>query len=340
MSKVDVEALRRRYSQWAASPAMRVIRTALVVAALGIMAWSLIAAARDLHERAATVDFLWASIGFLFVLAASLLGSAVWWTMLRAFQVHTPWRQGIVIHMTSNVAKYIPGYGWHYVSKGYFLQESAPAAAVFWVILCELLLLLSSGAALGLAATALYALPILGYPVSPLLSWLLVLLLLGATIGGMIFIEQRLVSSGAASPTWRHRIEMSTYASAAWLLGGIGWLAFAAAAYLFNIALDGSSAITYPQSLMALTFSGIISILVIFVPAGLGVREVTMAALLAPAAPLALGVTVSVFLRLAVIVSELLQLGLVLFWSKHWPEKLKTTLFLKKQGRNTPNGLL
>lgn len=340
MSNLNLAALRQRYSRWATSPAARLLRIALVTAALGLMAWSLIAAIRDLHARGATVDLRLAGVGFLYVLVASLLGSAVWRAMLRAFHLPTPWRQGIVIHMASNVAKYIPGYGWHYVSKGYFLQESAATGAVFWVILSELLIVLSSGAVLGLAATGLYSLPILGYTLPPLLCWLLVLLLLGATLGWTIFVHQRLVASGVARATWRQRLDLIVYTGAAWLLAGLGWLAFAAAIRLFVMALDSSLTITYPQSLMALTFASIVSMLVIFVPAGLGVREVTLAALLAPAVPLALGVTVSILLRFAVIVSELLQLGLVLFWAKHWPENLRTTLFLEKQAKNTPNGLL
>ncbi len=340
MSNLNLAALRQRYSRWATSPAARVLRIALVAAALGLMAWSLIAATRDLHARGTTVDLHLAGVGFLSVLVASLLGSAVWWTMLRAFHLRTPWRQSIVIHMTSNVAKYIPGYGWHYVSKGYFLQESAATAAVFWVILSELLIVLSSGAVLGLAATGLYALPILGYTIAPAFIWLSTLVLLSATLGWTIFVHQRLVASDAASPTWRQRIGLVAYSGVAWLLAGLGWLAFAAAIYLFIMALDGSLTVTYPHSLMALTFASIVSILVVFVPAGLGVREVTLAALLAPATPLAFGVTVSILLRFAVVVSELLQLGLVLFWTKHWPENLKTTLFLEKQAKNTPNGLL
>jgi uncharacterized membrane protein YbhN (UPF0104 family) len=340
MSNLNLTALRQRYGRWATSPAARLLRIALVAAALGLMAWSLIAATRDLHARGDTVDLHLAGIGFLYVLVASLLGSAVWWTMLRAFQLRTPWRQSIVIHMASNVAKYIPGYGWHYVSKGYFLQESAATTAVFWVIVSELLIVLSSGAVLGLAATGLYALPILGRSLSPFLIWALVLVLLGGTIAWTIFVHRRLVASSAVGHTWRQRVGAVAYSGIAWLLAALGWLAFAAAIHLFIMALDSSLTVTYPQSLMALTFASIVSMLVIFVPAGLGVREVTLAALLAPAVPLALGVTVSILLRFAVVVSELLQLGLVLFWTKHWPENLRTTLFLEKQAKNTPNGLL
>jgi len=334
-----LERLRLLYRRWAASPLARALRTLLVVAALAIMGWSLLIGVRDLQARAAPVDVRLAGIGFAGVLLASLLGSAVWFALLCAFRLRTPWRQSIVIHMTSNVAKYIPGYGWHYVSKGYFLQETARPEAVFLVIFSELVVVLSSGAVLGLAAAAHYALPILGYTLAPWAAWLLILTLLGAAAGWLSFVYRRLAAGGGAHP-WRDRAQTSFWAAAAWLLGGIGWLAFAAGLHLFVLALDSALAITYPLSVLALTFSSIVSILVIFVPAGLGVREVTMAALLAPAVPPALGVTISILLRLAVIVSELLQLGLVLFWAQHWPQNLKNTIFLEKQRGNTPNGLL
>lgn len=332
--------LRLLYRRWAASPLARALRVLLVVAALAIMAWSLLIGVRDLQARAAPVDMRLAGIGFGGVLLASLLGSAVWFALLGAFRLRTPWRQSIVIHMTSNVAKYIPGYGWHYVSKGYFLRETARPEAVFLVIFSELVVVLSSGAVLGLAAAAGYALPILGYTLAPWGAWLLILTLLGATVGWLAFVYRRLAAGGVSAHPWRDRAQTACWATAAWLLGGVGWLAFAAGLHLFVLALDNTLAITYPLSVLALTFSSIVSILVIFVPAGLGVREVTMAALLAPAVPPALGVTISILLRLAVIVSELLQLGLVLFWAQHWPKNLKNTLFLEKQRENTPNGLL
>ncbi len=335
----NLQSLKSFYRRLATSLVMRAVRVLLLLAALGFMAWSLVLGTRDLRERAATLDLGMLTLGLVFVLIASLLGNVVWYSIVRAFDLSRTWRATVVIHMTSNAAKYIPGYGWHYVSKGYFLGEINPQKQrVTLVIISELLVLLSSGAILGLFVTLTYSLS----PLDRLIPsyWLITLLTVvsAAMIGWFSFVYRHSFMTNSNDKRWQLRTIF--WSVAAWVAAAVGWLSFAGATLMFIMALNHSATTTYAESLMALTFSSIVSLLVIFVPAGLGVREATMAALLAPSLTLSLGVTTSIMLRLAVIVCELLQLGLVFLWSKHWPQNLRKILLPEENPQNTPNEVL
>jgi hypothetical protein len=206
------------------------------------------------------------------------------------------------------------------------------------IIISELLVLMNSGAILGLFATLTYSLAPLGRSIPDYWLVALILLISIATIAWFGFVHHQVSLTNPNGKRWQIQARMIFWSGAAWMLAAVGWLAFAAATLIFIMALDHSATTTYAESLMALTFSSIVSLLVIFVPAGLGVREATMAALLAPSLPLSLGVTISIMLRLAVIVCELLQLGLVFLWSKHWPQNLRRMLLPEENQQNTPNG--
>ena len=76
----------------------------------------------------------------------------------------------------------------------------------------------------------------------------------------------------------------------------------------------------FPQHAVALVVSSIVGILVIVVPAGLGVREATLAWLLADTLPIEIGVIVSILIRLGIVVGELFAFGGV-FWVRRFRSK-------------------
>lgn len=341
MKRFNIQGLSSFYQRLAKSALARIAKVLLVLAALGFMVWSLSLGIRDLHSRSATLNFGLLMLGLGFVLIASILGSAVWYSIVRAFGLSRTWRHTIVMHMTSNAAKYIPGYGWHYVSKGYFLGENSDRKQkVMLVIVSELLVLMNSGAILGLFATLTHSLAPLGRSIPDYWLVALIVLTIIAMVAWFDFVHHQFFSANPNGKRWQIQVQMIFWSSTAWMLAAVGWLAFAVATLIFILALDHSATTTYAESLMALTFSSIVSLLVIFVPAGLGVREATMAALLAPSLSLSLGVTISIILRLTVVICELLQLGLVLLWSKHWPQNMKRMFLPEEHKQNTPNGVL
>ncbi len=81
----------------------------------------------------------------------------------------------------------------------------------------------------------------------------------------------------------------------------IGWLLYAVSTWYFARALYPVPLDGLWQCLFALTVGGVVSLLVIVVPVGLGVREATMSLLLVGLLPLSLAVVVSIVTRLSVV---------------------------------------
>ena len=86
----------------------------------------------------------------------------------------------------------------------------------------------------------------------------------------------------------------------------------------FVLTIDpGSWYIDFSQSLFALIASGIVSILIVIIPSGLGVREATLAALLTGLLTFEIATVVSILMRLSVIISELMGLSLLPYLIKN-----------------------
>ncbi len=299
--------------------ALRVVGYGLMAAALLFIALILINSWQQIQPHLATMDvrlLLWAQ---LCTLIAYGLGAGLWLAVLRAFGIGVSWQWGVMTHLIANATKYIPGYGWQYVSKGYLLREQGKRPReITGILLTEVVLLLSSGMVAALLAGALagdrwayhWRLP-------PWLWWggmLLVCLLTwvwgGVAIGQSGGHKSAVVQSGQ----WNLLFSRAQlYLGLGWLLSFAGWLSFAAATLIFiNALLPITGAATifadFLQALFALVASGLISILVIIVPGGFGVRETTLAALLIGLVALEVAAIVSILMRFSVMVCELLAL--------------------------------
>lgn len=320
------------------SPLMSIFKIMFVAAAFVFMGWAVVAGVSEFQSRAEAVSFGPIYAGAALVFIASLLGGVVWHCVMRSFHLDLPWQQNLIVHMVSNVAKYLPGYGWHYLSKGYLINSILSTSSAFLIIATEAVILIGSGASLGFAFTAAFPTSIFyfhNYRVGALVGLLLVLL---ATAIWTRYAGYKVLS--ARTNRQYSKVKFIAWMLIAWVAGGLGWLALSGAALLFIKAVDGMADVTFIESLIALTFSSVLGFIVIFVPAGLGVREAAMGVMLSPLAPLPLTITVSLLLRIIVILSEMLQLGAVFLWSKHWPTNLKKLLSFARFTRNNPNGVL
>lgn len=288
---------------------LRVVGYLLMAAAFLFIALTLARSWHQVQPYLTTMNLrllLWAQ---LCTLIAYLLGGVLWLLVLRAFGVVVPWQWGVMAHFIANAAKYIPGYGWQYISKGVLLREQGKGPrAISTILLTEVVLLLSSGSAAALLAGALvgqnwyYEWRVAGW-----LWWVGVFGVIGGTLGWNS-IALRLVET-------RHTVSLQGHLLLwmGWIISLLGWLSFAAATLLFvnaiaEITNSLSVRVDFLQSLFALVASGIVSILVIIVPGGFGVREATLAALLIGVLPFEVATVVSILMRFSVIVSELLGL--------------------------------
>jgi hypothetical protein len=99
--------------------------------------------------------------------------------------------------------------------------------------------------------------------------------------------------------------------AAAFLLCGSGWLIAGAAAWIFVEGLVTGPTPSFAFLLGAYTFAWLVGFVVPFAPSGLGVREATLIALLAPVLGAAPATALTIGLRLANVGGDFLAIGAV-----------------------------
>jgi hypothetical protein len=91
----------------------------------------------------------------------------------------------------------------------------------------------------------------------------------------------------------------------------VGWLVAGLAAWVFVEGLTTEPAPAFPYLLGAYTFAWLVGFVVPFAPSGLGVREATLVALLAPVLGAGPATALTVGLRLANVAGDFVAIGLV-----------------------------
>jgi uncharacterized membrane protein YbhN (UPF0104 family) len=99
--------------------------------------------------------------------------------------------------------------------------------------------------------------------------------------------------------------------AAALVLTSSGWLVAGAAAWVFVEGLVAGPTPSFAFLLGAYTFAWLVGFVVPFAPSGLGVREATLIALLAPVLGAAPATALTVGLRLANVAGDFLAIGAV-----------------------------
>lgn len=319
---------------------LRLLGYGLMALALLFIALTLAASWQQVQPYLATINLrllLWAQ---LCTLLAYLLGGLLWLMVLRGFAIDVRWQRGLLTHFVANAAKYIPGYGWQYISKGMLLREQGKGPrAITLILMTEVVLLLSSGVVAALLAGALvgqrwsYT-----WRLAPWIWWAGVVgVLMGTGLWNQFVLRSVAKSQATSQSTPPQSVSHQTLQTIrramgfkratrignilrqqrllwiGWGISFVGWLWFAAATLLLVNALSGitnslTMAVDFLYSLFALVASGIVSILVIIVPGGFGVREATLAALLDGLLPFTVATVVSILMRLLVIASECIGL--------------------------------
>jgi hypothetical protein len=90
------------------------------------------------------------------------------------------------------------------------------------------------------------------------------------------------------------------------LIGWAGWWIYGLGVWFMAYSLYPIAWADLPQLIISLSLSVILSILIVFVPNGIGIREATMSVLMQGVLPLPLGIVVSILARLCVMAGELI----------------------------------
>ncbi|MFW6116211.1 MAG: lysylphosphatidylglycerol synthase domain-containing protein [bacterium] len=245
----------------------------------------------------------------LLQLAASVLWATVWWRMVVRTGCSVSWLAGTRIYMTSNLARYIPGSIWGYVSRAYLGKEDGVTPqgvgiSVVWEIGSAVV------ASLFLVVTAL---PAYQSQVPAAVLGMVLTAALGCLIGLLPPVFNRWV------PLLRPILPAHPLPSFSWMdfllyLGSalgthilVGTAFFLFARSLFDI---GWSALW--DFVVLWSFSATSGLLIIFVPYGLGVREGLLVILLRPFVPDEVAALMSLSSRVWTIFGELIGAGVAI----------------------------
>ncbi len=250
-------------------------------------------------------------------------GGWAWQLLLKGLGYPLPLHVCLGIQVSSNLVKYIPGYAWQLVGKGYLThKEQVPTAVVAYAMTLELGSLLLTGALVGLAFMPTgTVLPLVGEVPFWLRIGLALLLLLVVALLPLLLrwvagwkiakrVTRRLsrqlpqqLAPRDPWPIWGALAVMSV----AWVLLGIG----------LGFLIQGLHPFPWqqwPLSIYSLSFSFLVSLLALFVPGGIGVREGVMAYSLEAQLPGSVAVMVAVLSRLVSVGAEVVAFGLYWLW--------------------------
>jgi len=271
-------------------------------------------AAAPLHTLNLDVRFVLTAVGLMVICLA--LGAWSWRLILLALGYSLPLSTCACIHTTANLAKYIPGYAWQLLGKGYLTRrEGMPTGVVACGVAVEMgCLLLTDTLVALLFMPQRAAIPYLGTLSAPLrLTFLGTAILLA---GGLPLLLRRIAESKlAARLRWAAHVERLTPLWIALAVITLGWVLLSLSfACILRALYPMLSLSGWLLGIHAFSLAFLVSFLVIFVPAGLGVREGALILILGAQLPENVISVASVLSRPVLIVSEVLGLALAWAW--------------------------
>jgi hypothetical protein len=260
--------------------------------------------------RLADTDGLYLGLAFGCVAAYYLAFIVGWIRILAAWEIRVPYRAALQSEMISMLAKYVPGGVWTPAARVVALRRVTPVRdtpAVLASILIEAGLSAISGVVVFVVSLAW----VRGVD-APLAPLVLFAVLCGALLHPRLFrpLAARVLRPFGASVEplpFRVMVGVLGYYCLTWLLGGCA-LYF----LLRSLGSDpGARTIAFLGGTAAV--GAIVSVLAVFAPSGLGVREASMyGLLLAITSPgVALGATLLNRLAITAVEAALLAAGLV-----------------------------
>jgi uncharacterized membrane protein YbhN (UPF0104 family) len=227
------------------------------------------------QPRLSHIQFGWQWIGVatMLVLLTYALLIEGWRRVLGAWDSHLPFPQAARIWFLSNLGKYVPGNIWSLTAMGVMARErglSALAAAGSSVIMQAMSL------ATGTAIVMVTGAKLLGQPV---LVGVSVVVLVGILLSAPRFLPPLAVWIG--SLIGRDIVPPTVPAASIWtaaVASTLSWLLYGLAFQLFVHGLLGSSPGEISSYIAVYTAAYILGFISPIAPAGLGVREFTLAA--------------------------------------------------------------
>ena len=244
-----------------------------------------------------------------------LLGRAlIWHRIVRRLIGHFPLRTDLLSWLSSLLGKYLPGKVFTLLGRVYFYRDAgAGAAHVGFGYLIE-------AVCSGLAALLIFGLALLWRPIPALASYTPALacfaaVLLVGTHPAVLRVTLNTALRIIKRPTieiplrWRDVFGWTLLLAANWLILGAGFM-------LLLWAVIDIPAALYPFLTGSLAMAGIIGMLALFTPSGLGVREGVLTIALSAVLPVAVAAVVAIMARIWMTMAEGSCGGIALWMSR------------------------
>jgi glycosyltransferase 2 family protein len=263
--------------------------------------------------RVLQVNYVNIACVWILTLIAVYLGAASWWLTLRGLGQDVSLVQSVRVHLLSNLAKYVPGYGWQLIGKAYLTNKIGLTNKII-----GLAMLFEIGQLVGIGVILIVSL-------IPEIYLNELIIVNGYSAPGylfkfLMFIGIIIISIVLVDILRRYRKSFSDVRFVPLFLIGsslsifLGWLLFGFSFWLIGASLVHLPWSNIPTFIFALTASFLIGLASIFIPGSIGVRESIMVFLLSPefvAAPIA--VIIAILSRIIITLSELSSLYLLNF---------------------------
>jgi len=282
------------------------IKIAFMVAVVVAGAFYIAGKWDEVSDAVRSMNPVWLVLAFLSVVAALLLSMLSWIVVWPAFGIRLPLLRGGRVFFVSQLGKYLPGSVWPIAAQAQMAGEVGLAKSSS-IVLSLIAMLVSIGTGLGVGAVLVplidvhlladyWWLPIVG------VAFLLCLTPPVMRLGVRLALRVLRRPDAPFSYGWRVAGASSGLQAANWLFAGIQlWLV------LIGLGTDPLRSLVPAIAAMSLAFA--LGVLLIPFPAGLGVREFVLTAVLASVTGPGVAVTAAVLSRLLYAVADFALAG-------------------------------
>lgn len=256
----------------------------------------------------------------VFLFPVGMLPTVVaWHNLLKALGVRLSFRNNLRIYAISSLPRHIPGVVWYVSSRTMLYQEQGVIAAIslaatgMELVLMAITGFIVSGFLLLIGATALEKYTFLQYLIPAAIVVAIGLLFSTPVINKL---SQRLVSRGNLEQTPMIRRKYLG-ASLLWLF--IAWSGGGLLLFLLVRGLTPMSWSAFPIMIGVWGFASAIGLTIGIGVSGMGLREITLGALLSLVIPPWIAVFAAIAYRLAFLIGEFIWVGIIVWITKSAP---------------------
>jgi glycosyltransferase 2 family protein len=294
--------------------ASRLFRVAFVLAAIGLGGYAVVDQWPQVSAGFAELGAGTIVAALAVVLLALVATMQVWRTLLVASGSRLPFRAAARIFFVGQIGKYLPGAVWSVLAQMELGQvQHVPRRRSAMVAALTLVISLTAG----LLTTAAATLPILAASVTAGYRWAflavpVVLLCLHPRVLNPLI--EALLRLARRPPMEQPLSGRAILAATLWAV--LSWVLFGVHVWLLAVRMGAPSGRTVLLAIGGFAFAWCIGFLVVFAPAGAGVREVILIAALSPVLSVGKATAVALASRLMTTVGDLVTAGAAAWFSR------------------------